>query len=87
MNIPGLDPAEFVLRQTSVGPGVNLLLVVAGLEGREDEVAVVHHLEIQQSALASQEGHNAPLFVSVLSSAGSSAVFTRIDIELCGYRL
>ena len=87
MDIPGLDPSELVLSPAPVGLGVHLLLVVAGLEGREDEVAVVHHLEIQQSALASQEGHNAPLFVSVLSSAGSSAVFTRIDIELCGYRL
>ena len=54
VNIPGLDPAELVLRPAPVGPGVNLLLVVAGLEGREDEVAVVHHLEIQQSTPASQ---------------------------------
>ena len=53
VDIPGLDPPEFVLRPAPVGPGVNLLLVVAGLEGREDEVAVVHHLEIQQSTPAS----------------------------------
>ena len=49
VDIPGLDPPELVLRPTPVGPGVNLLLVVAGLEGREDEVAVVHHLQTQQS--------------------------------------
>ena len=65
VDIPGLDPPELVLCPTPVGPGVNLLLVVAGLEGREDEVAVVHHLEIQQSTRASsQQGHPAPLFVS-----------------------
>ena len=49
VDIPGLDPPELVLGPTPVGPGVNLLLVVAGLEGREDEVAVVHHLQTQQS--------------------------------------
>ena len=52
MNIPGLDEAQLVLRPAPVGPGVNLLLVVAGLEGREDEVAVVHHLQYQQSTRA-----------------------------------
>ena len=52
MNVPGLDQPEFVLCPAAIGPGVNLLLVVAGLEGREDEVAVVHHLQTQQSTPA-----------------------------------
>ena len=44
VNIPRLDPPELVLGPAPVRLGVDLLLVVAGLEGRKDEISVVHHL-------------------------------------------
>ena len=45
VDIPGLDPAELVLRNAAVGLRVNLLLVVAGAEGGQDQVSVVHNLQ------------------------------------------
>ena len=50
VDVPGLDPPELVLRPAPVGLGVDLLLVVAGLEGRKYEISVVHHLQIEHSS-------------------------------------
>ena len=44
MNVSGLDPAKLIFSNASVGLGMDILLVVAGLEGRKDEISVVHHL-------------------------------------------
>ena len=45
VDIPGLDPAELVLRDAAVGLRVNLLLVVACTEGGQDQVSIVHNLQ------------------------------------------
>ena len=46
MNISGLDSAKFVLRNASVGLRMDVLLVVAGLEGRKDEITIIHNLKL-----------------------------------------
>ena len=45
MDISWLDLAEFIVCDASVGLGMHLLLVVARLEGREDEIPIVHNLK------------------------------------------
>ena len=47
MNISRLYPAQLIAGNTPVGLSMHILLVVAGLEGREDQVPIVHHLQQQ----------------------------------------
>ena len=85
MNISGLDSAKFILCNASVGLCMDVLLVVAGLEGRKDQVPIVHHLQqsytleqiqIRYDALAS------PACAGYLHWFLSSPL--TLNIELCG---
>ena len=58
VDIPGLDPAQLIAGHTPVGLSVNILLVVAGLEGGEDQVPIVHHLQQSNKTLTSPKVGN-----------------------------
>ena len=45
MNIPGLNPSQFISSNASVGLRMDLLFVVTCLKRREDQISIVHNLK------------------------------------------
>ena len=45
MNIPGLNPSQFIPSNASVGLCMDLLFVVTCLKRREDQISIVHNLK------------------------------------------